>query len=158
MRRTPVLPQVQPSFPPSQTETTPPRASLCPRHSVSRVGLQASVLVTVLAGWASRPVSSSVLPGWASLEVCSHPCPAHRSSGAHELKRAASICTSSLTLPATCSLRTFPVSLGGAGLHLRRRQPSSVMDFHESITYWNLCSVGLMGPVSQLRMWSVKET
>ena len=145
MRRTPVLPQVQPSFPPSQTETTPPRASLCPRHSVSRVGLQASVLVTVL-------------PGWASLEVCSHPCPAHRSSGAHELKRAASICTSSLTLPATCSLRTFPVSLGGAGLHLRRRQPSSVMDFHESITYWNLCSVGLMGPVSQLRMWSVKET
>ena len=33
-----------------------------------------------------------------------------------------------------------------------------MMDFHESITYWNLCSVGLMGPVSQLRMWSVKET
>lgn len=37
-------------------------------------------------------------------------------------------------------------------------QPSSVMDFHESITYQNLCSVGLTGPVSQLRTWSVKET
>lgn len=113
---------------------------------------------TAFTGLPASSVLVTVLPGWAYLKVCSYPCPAHRSSRARELKTAASICTSRLTPPATCSLRTFPVSPGSAGLHLRRRQPSSVMDFHESITYQNLCSAGLMGPSSQLRTWSVKET